>query len=185
MNFSDAELDRYARHLVLHEVGGAGQAALKAARVVVIGAGGIGSPVLQYLAAGGVGTLVVIDDDRVDASNLQRQTLFGDGDIGRAKVAAAADALARINPFGLVMDDKSPDEVASELQEMHDNGKGVLGMKILGEGRVKEPEKKDESLRFVLGLGTVDAFVIGFESTDQVDDLLERTEKALAALRKG
>ncbi len=99
MNFSDAELDRYARHLVLREVGGAGQAALKAARVVVIGAGGIGSPALQYLAAAGVGTLVVIDDDRVDASNLQRQTLFADSDIGTAKVAAAAAALARINPF--------------------------------------------------------------------------------------
>ncbi len=99
MNFSDAELDRYARHLVLREVGGAGQAALKAARVVVIGAGGIGSPALQYLAAAGVGTLVVIDDDRVDVSNLQRQTLFADADIGTAKVAAAAAALARINPF--------------------------------------------------------------------------------------
>lgn len=98
MTFSDAELDRYARHLVLREVGGAGQAALKAARVVVIGAGGIGSPALQYLAAAGVGTLVVIDDDTVDASNLQRQTLFGDADIGTAKVTAAAQALARINP---------------------------------------------------------------------------------------
>lgn len=99
MNFSDAELDRYARHLVLREVGGAGQAALKAARMVVIGAGGIGSPALQYLAAAGVGTLVVIDDDRVDASNLQRQTLFADADIGVPKVAAATAALARINPF--------------------------------------------------------------------------------------
>ncbi len=99
MNFSDAELDRYARHLVLREVGGAGQAALKAARVVVIGAGGIGSPALQYLAAGGVGTLVVVDDDVVDASNLQRQTLFGETDVGRPKVAATADAIARINPF--------------------------------------------------------------------------------------
>jgi len=98
MSFSDAELDRYARHLVLHDVGGAGQAALKRARVVVIGAGGIGSPALQYLAAAGVGTLVVIDDDQVDVSNLQRQTLFGDADIGTAKVAAAAQALARINP---------------------------------------------------------------------------------------
>lgn len=98
MNFSDAELDRYARHLVLHDVGGAGQAALKVARVVVIGAGGIGSPALQYLAAAGVGTLVVIDDDHVDISNLQRQTLFGDADIGMAKVTAAAQALARINP---------------------------------------------------------------------------------------
>ncbi|KQM24633.1 MULTISPECIES: HesA/MoeB/ThiF family protein [unclassified Sphingomonas] len=103
MNFSDAELDRYARHLVLREVGGAGQAALKAARVVVIGAGGIGSPALQYLAAAGIGTLVVIDDDQVDTSNLQRQTLFGDADIGTAKVAAAATAIARINPFVTVV----------------------------------------------------------------------------------
>ncbi len=102
MTFSDAELDRYARHLVLHDVGGAGQAALKAARVVVIGAGGIGSPALQYLAAAGIGTLVVIDDDHVDVSNLQRQTLFGDADIGKLKVAAAADAIARINPFVVV-----------------------------------------------------------------------------------
>jgi predicted aldo/keto reductase-like oxidoreductase len=91
--------------------------------------------------------------------------------------------LARINPFGLIMDDKSPDEVASELQEMHDNGKGVIGMKILGEGRVKEPEKKDESLRFVLGLGTVDAFIIGFEKTEEVDDLLKRVDGAIASLK--
>lgn len=99
MTFTDAELDRYARHLVLHDVGGAGQAALKAAHVVVIGAGGIGSPALQYLAAGGIGRLTVVDDDVVDRSNLQRQTLFGDADIGVAKVDAARVALARINPF--------------------------------------------------------------------------------------
>jgi predicted aldo/keto reductase-like oxidoreductase len=91
--------------------------------------------------------------------------------------------LARINPFGLIMDDKSPDEVASELQEMHDNGKGVIGMKILGEGRVKEPEKKDETLRFVLGLGTVDAFIIGFEKTEEIDDILKRVEGAIASLK--
>ncbi len=93
--------------------------------------------------------------------------------------------LARINPFGLVMDHKAADEVASELQEMHDAGKGVIGMKILGEGRIREPEKKDESLRYVLGLGTVDAMIVGFETTDQVDDLLMRTESALGALKKG
>ena len=91
--------------------------------------------------------------------------------------------LARINPEGLIMDDKSPDEVASELQEMHDAGKGVIGMKILGEGRINTPDRKDESLRYVLGLGTVDAFIIGFETTDQVDDLFDRTEKAIAALK--
>lgn len=92
--------------------------------------------------------------------------------------------LARINPFGLIMDDKAPDEVASELQEMHDRGKGVIGMKILGEGRITEPERKDESLRYVLGLGTVDAFIIGFETIDQVDDILKRTDGALAALKR-
>ena len=96
--------------------------------------------------------------------------------------------LARINPEGLVMDDKAPDEVASHLQEMHDRGVGVVGMKILGEGAMKEPERRDASLRYVLGLGTVDSFVIGFESIDQVDDILKRTNAAIAAVgqsRKG
>ncbi len=91
--------------------------------------------------------------------------------------------LARINPEGLIMDAMKPDEVASVLQEMHDAGKGVVGMKILGEGRIKTPERKDASLRYVLGLGTVDAFIIGFESPDQIDDILKRTEAALASLR--
>jgi len=92
--------------------------------------------------------------------------------------------LARINPEGLVMDDKKPDEVASELQEMHDAGKGVIGMKILGEGRIKTPEGRDASLRYVLGLGCVDAFIIGFENTDQIDDILKRTGNALASLNQ-
>jgi predicted aldo/keto reductase-like oxidoreductase len=91
--------------------------------------------------------------------------------------------LARINPEGLIMDDKKPDEVASVLEEMHTAGKGIVGMKILGEGRIKTPERKDASLRYVLGLGTVDAFVIGFESTEQIDDILKRTTDALAALK--
>jgi aryl-alcohol dehydrogenase-like predicted oxidoreductase len=91
--------------------------------------------------------------------------------------------LARINPEGLVMDDKKPDEVASVLEEMHNAGKGIVGMKILGEGKIKTPERKDASLRFVLGLGTVDAFIIGFESTDQVDDILKRTTDALTFLK--
>ena len=95
--------------------------------------------------------------------------------------------LARINPEGLVMDDKKPDEVVSELEEMHAAGKGVIGMKILGEGAFKEPERRDASLRYVLGLGTVDAFVIGFETPEQVDDILKRTGDALAfvAQRRG
>src|SRR4051812_14415199 len=96
--------------------------------------------------------------------------------------------LARINPEGLKMDSemaKKPiDVVVSELEEMHSAGKGVVGMKIFGEGTMKEPERRDASLRFVLGLGTVDAFIIGVESTEQVDDLLARTAGALAAVAK-
>ena len=91
--------------------------------------------------------------------------------------------LARINPEGLVMDDKKPDEVASQLEEMHGAGKGVIGMKILGEGKITDPARKDASLRYVLGLGTVDSFIIGFESTGQVDDILARTASALDALK--
>lgn len=92
--------------------------------------------------------------------------------------------LARCNPEGLIMDGKTPDEVASELQEAHDGGKGVVGMKILGEGRINTPERIDRSLRYVLGLGTVDAFIIGFESTQQVDDILKRTADAIAFHQK-
>jgi adenylyltransferase/sulfurtransferase len=95
---SDEELERYQRHIVLKEVGGAGQARLKAARVAVVGAGGLGSPCLQYLAAAGVGQLTLIDDDVVALSNLQRQTLFATGDIGRPKVEVAAGRLAALNP---------------------------------------------------------------------------------------
>ncbi len=91
--------------------------------------------------------------------------------------------LARINPEGLIMDDKKPDEVASQLEEMHGAGKGVIGMKILGEGRITTPERKDASLRFVLGLGTVDSFIIGFESAEQIDDIVKRTDDAIAFLK--
>jgi len=92
------ELERYARHIVLHEVGGPGQAALKRARVLVIGAGGLGAPVLLYLAAAGVGTLGVVDDDTVSLSNLQRQVIHDTPGIGEPKVASAAAAIARLNP---------------------------------------------------------------------------------------
>ena len=98
MNLSDEELERYARHIVLREIGGAGQVRLKAASVLVIGAGGIGSPAIQYLAAAGIGRLTVVDDDRVDLSNLQRQTLFDTGDVGRSKAVAAAGRIDRLNP---------------------------------------------------------------------------------------
>jgi molybdopterin-synthase adenylyltransferase len=96
--FSSEEVERYARHLVLRDVGGPGQQKLKAARMLVIGAGGLGAPLLQYLAAAGVGELGIIDDDKVSLSNLQRQILYGTADVGRLKVDAAAQAIARLNP---------------------------------------------------------------------------------------
>jgi adenylyltransferase/sulfurtransferase len=92
------ELERYARHIVLREVGGPGQAKLKAARVLVIGAGGLGAPVLLYLAAAGVGVLGVVDDDIVSLSNLQRQVIFATPDVGLRKVDSAEAAIARLNP---------------------------------------------------------------------------------------
>ncbi len=95
---SDAELDRYARQIILPAFGGAGQAKLKAAHIVIVGAGGIGCPAIAYLAAAGVGTLTIIDHDRIELSNLQRQPLFTDTDIGSPKAMVAADAARRINP---------------------------------------------------------------------------------------
>jgi molybdopterin/thiamine biosynthesis adenylyltransferase len=95
---SPDELERYARHIVLREVGGPGQAALKRARVLVIGAGGLGAPALLYLAAAGVGTLGVIDDDAVALSNLQRQVIHGTPEVGTPKTASAAAAIRRLNP---------------------------------------------------------------------------------------
>jgi adenylyltransferase/sulfurtransferase len=92
------EIERYARHIVLREVGGPGQAALKNARVLVIGAGGLGAPVLMYLAAAGVGTLGVVDDDVVSLSNLQRQIIHATPDVGAPKVESAAAEIARLNP---------------------------------------------------------------------------------------
>ncbi len=92
------ELERYARHIVLPEVGGPGQAALRNARVLVIGAGGLGAPLLLYLAAAGVGTLGVVDDDAVSLSNLQRQVIHATPDVGKPKVASAAAAIGQLNP---------------------------------------------------------------------------------------
>ncbi|SFR84232.1 HesA/MoeB/ThiF family protein [Sphingomonas jatrophae] len=97
-SLSDDQLDRYARHIVLREIGGEGQRRLLGATVAIVGAGGIGSPVIQYLAAAGVGTLRVIDDDTVARSNLQRQTLFATRDVGSGKVAMAANVVQRLNP---------------------------------------------------------------------------------------
>lgn len=97
MSLAPERLDRFARHIVLPELGGAGQVALSQAHVVLIGCGGIGSPALQYLAGAGVGQLTLIDSDDVDLSNLQRQTIFTEGDLGRAKAAAAADWVGRFD----------------------------------------------------------------------------------------
>lgn len=98
MALTTNEVERYARHIVLRDVGGPGQAKLARARVLVIGAGGLGSPLIQYLAAAGIGTIGVVDDDTVSLSNLQRQVLHGTPDLGRAKVESARDAVERLNP---------------------------------------------------------------------------------------
>lgn len=98
MEFSDDQLERYARHIILKEVGGAGQQRLLGARVLVVGAGGLGSPLILYLAAAGVGTIGVVDDDTVSLSNLQRQVLHTTDRIGEAKTASAAAAVAALNP---------------------------------------------------------------------------------------
>jgi adenylyltransferase/sulfurtransferase len=98
MDFTEDQIRRYARHIILPEVGGTGQARLLESRVLVIGAGGLGSPVALYLAAAGVGTIGIVDDDVVDLSNLQRQILHTTGSVGMAKVQSAAETLATINP---------------------------------------------------------------------------------------
>ncbi len=97
VRFTDQEIERYARHLVLREIGGPGQQKLKAARVLIVGAGGLGSPAALYLAAAGVGAIVLADPDAVDPSNLQRQVIYAEADIGRPKVEAAAARLAALN----------------------------------------------------------------------------------------
>ncbi|HUQ13965.1 MAG TPA: HesA/MoeB/ThiF family protein [Novosphingobium sp.] len=111
-------LDRFARHIVLPEIGGAGQVALGAAHVALVGLGGIGAPVLQYLAGAGVGRLTLIDNDVVEASNLQRQTIFCESDIGRAKVEAARDWVRRFDP--------ALEVVAKPVRLTRDNAATVL-----------------------------------------------------------
>ncbi len=111
------EIQRYARHIILPEIGGAGQQTLKAARVLVIGAGGLGAPVLQYLAAAGIGTLGIVDDDTVSLSNLQRQVIHGTPDIGRVKADSAKDALQRINPHV---------DVIQHVERLEEANAGVL-----------------------------------------------------------
>ena len=98
MALNAEQIERYARHIILHEVGGIGQEKLLAAKVLVVGAGGLGSPLAMYLAAAGVGTVGLVDDDRVSLSNLQRQVLHASETVGRPKVESAAETVARINP---------------------------------------------------------------------------------------
>jgi molybdopterin/thiamine biosynthesis adenylyltransferase len=98
MTLSRPEIERYARHLVLREIGGPGQAKLNVARVLVVGAGGLGSPLIQYLAAAGVGTVGLVDDDVVSLSNLQRQVIHATGNIGERKTKSVAQAIERLNP---------------------------------------------------------------------------------------
>ncbi|HEX3501702.1 MAG TPA: ThiF family adenylyltransferase, partial [Stellaceae bacterium] len=98
MELSEAQFHRYARHLILDEVGEEGQEKLLASRVLVVGAGGLGSPLLLYLAAAGIGTLGIIDHDKVDLTNLQRQIAHGTERIGMAKVESARQAIASVNP---------------------------------------------------------------------------------------
>jgi adenylyltransferase/sulfurtransferase len=98
LSLDATQLDRYSRHVILDELGAEGQAALLDGSVLVVGAGGLGAPAIQYLAAAGVGTLGVVDDDDVERSNLQRQVIHGDGDVGRPKVDSAADFVADLNP---------------------------------------------------------------------------------------
>lgn len=98
-DLTPAEVERYSRHLIIPEIGAVGQRRLKNAKVLVIGAGGLGSPALLYLAAAGVGTLGIIDDDTVDLSNLQRQVIHGVADVGRPKIESARDAIAGLNPL--------------------------------------------------------------------------------------
>jgi molybdopterin-synthase adenylyltransferase len=98
MVLTPPEIERYKRHLVLREVGGQGQQKLKAARVLVVGAGGLGSPLLMYLAASGIGTVGIVDDDRVSLDNLQRQIVHATPQVGLAKVASAAETISKLNP---------------------------------------------------------------------------------------
>lgn len=124
---TEPQIRRYARHIVLAEIGGVGQARLIAARVLVIGAGGLGAPLLQYLAAAGVGTLGVIDHDRVDLSNLQRQVIHRTADIGTTKVESARRALSEINPEIAV--------VAHDEQLVEDNAERIIaGYDIVADG---------------------------------------------------
>jgi len=121
---SSEEIQRYQRHILLPEIGGAGQQKLKAARVMVIGAGGLGAPVLQYLAAAGVGTLGIADDDHVSLSNLQRQVIHDSGTLNELKTESAAQAIARLNPHVRVV--RFEERFDAEFADTHLRGFDLL-----------------------------------------------------------
>ena len=131
MSLSREELERYARHIVLAEIGGPGQHKLKAARVLVIGAGGLGAPALMYLAAAGIGTLGILDDDEVSLSNLQRQVIHDTAAVGKAKVDSAAASIARINPHVAVerlrsrLDDATAIDLVSDYDVVVDGSDNI------------------------------------------------------------
>ncbi|CAI9406194.1 putative adenylyltransferase/sulfurtransferase MoeZ [Pleomorphomonas sp. T1.2MG-36] len=117
MTLSQDEVRRYSRHLLLRDVGGPGQQKLKAARVLCVGAGGLGSPIIEYLAAAGVGTLGLVDDDVVSLSNLQRQVVHSTANVGKPKVESAAERIAALNPH-----------VTTELFPVRLDGDNVAGI---------------------------------------------------------
>lgn len=127
MTLSSEEIDRYKRHLVLHEVGGQGQQKLKAAKVLLVGAGGLGSPMLMYLAAAGVGTIGIADDDQVSLDNLQRQIAHDTAAVGTDKVASAKASIERLNPHVQV--------IAHRARITHDNALQIIdGYDIVADG---------------------------------------------------
>jgi molybdopterin/thiamine biosynthesis adenylyltransferase len=127
MTLSDEELERYARHLVLRQVGGTGQAAIRRARVLMVGAGGLGSPCALYLAAAGIGTIGLVDDDTVSLSNLQRQLLFRTRDVGRLKVEVGREALNDLNP-GVTIEPHAVRITAANIADL------IAGYDIIADG---------------------------------------------------
>lgn len=144
---SHEETARYARHIILREIGGPGQQMLKAARVLVIGAGGLGAPVLSYLAAAGVGTLGIVDDDTVSLSNLQRQIIHDTGTIGTAKTESAEQAIRRINPHVTIekhtlrLDDSNAEDILAAYDIIVDGSDNFATRYLLADmaEKVKKP----------------------------------------------
>ena len=154
---TEPQIRRYARHIVLAEIGGIGQARLLAARVLVIGAGGLGAPLLQYLAAAGIGTLGVIDHDRVDLSNLQRQVIHTTAGVGTPKVDSAEEAVKALNPDVNVVKYQTRLD-ASNIMEIID------GYDVIVDGVDNFPTRyllNDATVR--MGIPVVSAAILGFE----------------------